>query len=191
MSSAGIPFVPVKKNPPVEDPGVLSAAVSCTTPQPATRPGLRFRLVVTNESDDPVELRNPAESLSYEVTDGEGWPIAIAKPVRKVRIDGPPRGAGANADFLAVEGAEVDGASLAADAAAGADTFTLPPSGSVTLDLVVPTVLTAYQATTSGPPAPGDYHVKVLLPLRWASDGQTQSFMLRSASAMDITVTGE
>jgi hypothetical protein len=144
--------------------------------------------VVTNESDDPVELRNPAESLSYEVTDGEGWPIAIAKPVRKVRIDGPPRDAAANADFLAVEGAEVDGASLAAD---GAETFTLPPSGSVTLDLVVPTVLTGYQATTSGPPAPGDYHVKVLLPLKWGSDGQTQSFMLRSASAMDITVTEE
>ena len=191
MSVTDIPFVPVKKNPPVEDPGVFSAAVSCATPQPASEPGLRFRLVVTNASADTVELHNPAESLSYEVTDGEGWPIAIAKPVRKVRIDGPPRSAAANADFLAVEGAEVDGASLAADAAAAAETFTLPPSGSVTLDLVVPTVLTAYQATTSGPPAPGDYHVKVLLPLRWSAGGQKQSFMLRSDSAMDITVTEE
>lgn len=189
--SADIPFVPVKKKPPVEDPGVFSAVVSCATPQKASEPGLRFRLVITNESADAVELRNPYESLSYEVTDGEGWPIATAKPVSKARVDGPARGPGANADYLALDGVDVDGESVAPDAAIATATFAVPPGGALALDLVVPTVLTAYQATTAGPPAPGDYHVKVLLPLKWSAGDQTQSFMLRSASAMDITVTDD
>jgi hypothetical protein len=189
LSAAGIPFVPVKKNPPVEDPGVFSAAVSGAATQPASEPGLRFRLVVTNESDAAVELDNPYESLNYEITDAEGWPIATAKPVRKVRVDGPPRGTGPLAAFLGLEAAEVAGESVAPDEAAAADTFTLEAGNSITLDLVVPEVLTAYQATTTASPAPGEYHVKVLLPLRWSAGGSTQSFMLRSASAMDITVT--
>ncbi|WP_008313933.1 hypothetical protein [Leptolyngbya sp. PCC 6406] len=188
MSEIKVGFVPVESDPPHTSDIPLTVKVECIDQQSSSTQCLDFRLKVTNESDTSIQLSNPYESVSYQMTDGEGWPVTIGAPPRAAKINGPRRTPATKAKYLAVTNVDLDEESITVEEALTASKFDLHSGSTLILGLRIGYMLRNTQSNMPIPLAAGEYHVTMLFPMSWVADGKKDAVLLRSTDAFTITL---
>lgn len=181
-----VPFIKVETDPTHTSDVPLIVGVECTDDQSLSSLGLHFRLKVSNKSDETIQLHNPYESISYQITNSEGWPVTVSAPPRAAKIHGPRRSPSAKARYLDVTNADQDGKNITVEDAMTARTFDLQVGVTLSFGLRVGYVLPTPQSDTPVPVPTGEYHLKVLLPISWVMNGKKHNVILRSAETFMI-----
>jgi hypothetical protein len=189
LSSTSVPIVLTDTDPPQDIDAPISADMVADDEQSSDPPSIRLALHIVNHADDSIEVGNPYDSLTYQITDGEGWPVTVPSPARRRRVNGPQRPASSKASYLALTGMSVDGEELEVDEAGELRRLTLEPGAVLELGLAIPAVLVAYGETATAPPADGEYHVTMKFALEWfATPDARSSALVRTAEPLTIAV---
>lgn len=187
MNTIRVLFAPIESDPPHTVVLPFLAEVVYEDEQSPPPLGLRFRLTITNQSEESLCLNNPYESVSYQITNSEGWPITVSPPPRSAKLHPSRRSPQAKATYLALTEADLQGKSLTVETAVESKIFELQPEGILTLGLEVNHIIVYGEGNTIPLPAKADqYTLNILLPLSWMMDHENQSVILQSMDKLTI-----